>query len=75
VLDSISAAKNELRRLAELARNGSVEDFMLDFEKKLEVVPPDVAESLVGALPVDHNYAGLERYWLKKAAAEAEKSA
>jgi glyoxylase-like metal-dependent hydrolase (beta-lactamase superfamily II) len=75
VLDSIFAAKQELRRLAELARNGSVEDFMLDFEKKLESVPPDVAESLVGALPVDHNYAGLERYWLKKAAADAEKSA
>lgn len=75
VLDSIAAAKQELRRLAELARNCSMEDFMLDFERKLEAVPPDVAESLVGALPVDHNYAGLERYWLKKAAADAEASA
>jgi glyoxylase-like metal-dependent hydrolase (beta-lactamase superfamily II) len=75
VLDSIFAAKQELRRLADLARDGSVEDFMVDFEAKLETVPPDVAESLVGALPVDHNYAGLERYWAKKAAAQAEESA
>ncbi|MFT4050411.1 MAG: MBL fold metallo-hydrolase [Solirubrobacterales bacterium] len=72
VLDSIQGAKDELRRLAELARAGSEEDFMLDFEAKLEAVPPDVAESLVGALPVGHNYAGLERYWAKKAAAQAE---
>lgn len=75
VLDSISAAKDELRRLAELARSGSEEDFMRDFETKLESVPPDIAESLVGSLPVDHNYAGLERYWAKKAAAAAESSA
>jgi glyoxylase-like metal-dependent hydrolase (beta-lactamase superfamily II) len=75
VIDSIVAAKQELRRLADLARDGSVEDFMRDFESKLESVPPDVAESLVGALPVDHNYAGLERYWAKKAAAQAEESA
>lgn len=74
VLDSIEAAKNELRRLAELARSGSAEDFMRDFEAKLEAVPPDIAESLVGALPVDHNYAGLERYWTKKAAKEAEQA-
>lgn len=75
VIDSIVAAKQELRRLAELARDCSVEDFMRDFEAKLETVPPDVAESLVGSLPVDHNYAGLERYWAKKAAAQAEESA
>ncbi|MBJ7459445.1 MAG: MBL fold metallo-hydrolase [Thermoleophilaceae bacterium] len=75
VLDSIEAAKQELRRLADLARSCSEEDFMRDFEAKLETVPPDVAESLVGSLPVEHNYAGLERYWAKKAAADAEKSA
>jgi glyoxylase-like metal-dependent hydrolase (beta-lactamase superfamily II) len=74
VLDTIEAAKKELRRLAELARDGSSEDFMADFEAKLETVPPDIAESLIGALPVDHNYAGLTRYWSKKAAAEAEVS-
>jgi hypothetical protein len=75
VLDSIEAAKQELRRLADLAKDGSSEDFMRDFETKLESVPPDIAESLIGALPVDHNYAGLERYWVKKAAAAAESSA
>ncbi|MBJ7354260.1 MAG: MBL fold metallo-hydrolase [Thermoleophilaceae bacterium] len=75
VIDSIVAAKQELRRLAELARDCSSEEFMRDFEAKLESVPPDVAESLVGSLPVDHNYAGLERYWAKKAAAQAEESA
>jgi glyoxylase-like metal-dependent hydrolase (beta-lactamase superfamily II) len=75
VLDSINAAKLELQRLAELARDGSYEDFMRDFEVKLQAVPPDVAESIVSALPADHNYAGLERYWLKKAAAETESSA
>jgi glyoxylase-like metal-dependent hydrolase (beta-lactamase superfamily II) len=74
VLDSIEAAKKELRRLADLAKNGSSEDFMVDFETKLEAVPPDIAESLIGALPVDHNYAGLVRYWSKKAAAAAESS-
>lgn len=72
VLDQIMATKNELRRLAELARSGSEEDFMRDFEAGLEGVPPDVAESITGALPVGHNYAGLERYWTKKAAAAAE---
>jgi glyoxylase-like metal-dependent hydrolase (beta-lactamase superfamily II) len=74
VLDTIEAAKNELRRVADLARNSSAEEFMLDFETKLEAVPPDVAESLIGALPIDHNYAGLVRYWSKKAAAAAESS-
>ncbi len=75
VLDTIMGAKNELRRLAELARSGSEEDFMRDFEASLENVPPDIAESVTGALPVAHNYAGLLRYWDKKAAAAAEAAA
>jgi len=74
VLDSIEAAKNELRRLADLARNGDQEEFMTDFERQLENVPPDIAESLVNALPIEFNYAGLERYWSKKAAAAADES-
>ena len=66
VLDSIAETKKELRRLADLARDGDEEQFMLDFERKLESVPPDIAESLVGALPIGFNYAGLDRYWKKK---------
>lgn len=66
VLDSIAETKLELRRLADLARDADEEQFLLDFERKLESVPPDIAESLVGALPVGFNYAGLERYWKKK---------
>lgn len=66
VLDSIAETKKELRHLADLARDGDEEQFMLDFERKLESVPPDIAESLVGALPIGFNYAGLDRYWKKK---------
>ena len=66
VLDSIAETKKELRRLADLARDGDEEQFMLDFERKLESGPPDIAESLVGALPIGFNYAGLDRYWKKK---------
>jgi glyoxylase-like metal-dependent hydrolase (beta-lactamase superfamily II) len=71
VLDAIMDTKQELRRLAELARGGDEESFMRDFEEKLERVPPDIAESITGALPVSFNFAGLERYWRKKAEAEA----
>lgn len=66
VLETIMDAKRELRRLAELSRRGNEEDFMADFEAKLENVPPDVAESIVSALPVGHNFAGLARYWKKR---------
>jgi glyoxylase-like metal-dependent hydrolase (beta-lactamase superfamily II) len=66
VLDTIAETKHELARLAELARDGDEEAFMLDFETKLERVPPDIAESIVNALPVDFNYAGLDRYWKKR---------
>lgn len=72
VLDQLAATKRELQRVAELARQGSREAFMEDFRARLETVPPDIAESLVGALPAEHNFAGLERYWTKKADAEAE---
>jgi glyoxylase-like metal-dependent hydrolase (beta-lactamase superfamily II) len=68
-VDQLFAAKQELQRLAELARAGDAEAFMLDFERNLESVPPDIAESLVGALPAEHNYAGLERYWSRKSVA------
>ncbi len=71
VLDAIMNAKLELRRLADLARDGSEEDFMADFGRQLERVSPEVAESITGALPAAFNYAGLARYWRKKAEAEA----
>jgi glyoxylase-like metal-dependent hydrolase (beta-lactamase superfamily II) len=71
VLDTIMDAKNELRRLAELARDSDEEAFMRDFETSLENVPPDIAESITGALPVAYNYAGLVRYWTKRAEAES----
>lgn len=71
VLDAIMGTKQELRRLAELARDGSEEEFMLDFERQLEAVSPEVAESVTGALPAAFNYAGFARYWKKKAETQA----
>lgn len=65
VLEAIMATKQELRRLADLARDTDEETFMLDFERQLQNVPPDIAESITGALPVAFNYAGLVRYWEK----------
>lgn len=69
VLDQLMAAKQELLRIAELARSGDEEGFLRDVEARLESVPPDIAEALVGALPIEHNYAGLVRYWEKKGVA------
>lgn len=72
VIDHMEAAKRELRRLADLARDVSLEDFVADQERTLEHVPPDVAESLAGALPpFEQCYAGLTRYWSKRAEREA----
>lgn len=72
VLETIMSAKQELRRLADLAREADEDAFLRDFELTLENVPPDVAESISGALPVGFNYAGLTRYWDKKAAGAGE---
>ncbi|MGH2906532.1 MAG: MBL fold metallo-hydrolase [Solirubrobacterales bacterium] len=67
-LDQLDAAKQELRRVAELARESSAEEFLADLEAKLEAVTPDVAESMVTALPpLAQIYAGLARYWSKRA--------
>lgn len=71
VVDSLVGTKRELRRLAELVRDSDARAFLADFETRLETVPPDVAESLVGALPAEHNFAGLERYWRKRAEADS----
>lgn len=60
------AARKEIRRLAELVRDGDEEDFARDFEARLKTVPPDVAQSLGGALPAGFNHAGLARYWQKR---------
>jgi glyoxylase-like metal-dependent hydrolase (beta-lactamase superfamily II) len=70
VLDQLMAAKQELLRIAELARGGDEDAFLRDIELRLEKVPPDIAEALVGALPAAHNFAGLARYWEKKSVAD-----
>lgn len=72
VVETLEEAKRELRRAADMARNSDQEEFMLDLERKLETVPPDVAESITTAAPLEFSYAGLSRYWSKRAAADAE---
>jgi glyoxylase-like metal-dependent hydrolase (beta-lactamase superfamily II) len=66
VIDQLDAAKQELRRIADLARDGSEEEFMDYQQAKLAKVPADIAEGIATALPLDMNYAGLVRYWDKK---------
>ena len=72
VIEHMESAKRELRRLADLARDSSLEEFLTDQERTLERVPPDVAEALTGSLPpFEQAYAGLTRYWSKRAEREA----
>lgn len=71
VIDQMDAAKQELRRVAELAKQLEEEAFVRDTEEKLEQVPADIAESLVTALPpLEQNHMGLIRYWTKREAGE-----
>lgn len=74
VIDQLDAAKQELRRIAELGRDGTEEEFMQYQQAKLARVPADIAEAIATALPLDMNYAGLVRYWDKKSAGTAELS-
>jgi glyoxylase-like metal-dependent hydrolase (beta-lactamase superfamily II) len=70
VAGQLERAKSQLRRCADVAKDGSEEDYVRYIEQGLETVPADIAESLFDALPpLDQNYAGLARYWSKKAAA------
>lgn len=71
VIDQMEAAKRELRRVAELAKQVDEATFVRDSEQILEGVPADIAESLVTALPpLGQNHAGLTRYWSKLEAGE-----
>lgn len=65
-------AKRELRRGSEHASEDNQEQFVTYLERELETVPPEVAESLVSSLPsLDQLYMGYDRYWSKRAGAEA----
>lgn len=67
VAGQLERAKRELRRSSEHARDEGQEQFVAYLEQQLETVPPEVAESLVTALPpFDQLFKGYERYWSKR---------
>jgi glyoxylase-like metal-dependent hydrolase (beta-lactamase superfamily II) len=71
VIGQFERAKAQLRACAEIARDGTEADYVAFIETGLESVTPAVAEALFDALPpLDQNYAGLVRYWSKKAEAD-----
>lgn len=76
VLGQFERAKAQLRLCAEFAKNGDEAGYVQFIEDGLEGVSPAVAESLFDALPpLDQNFAGLVRYWSKKADADQGTSA
>jgi hypothetical protein len=67
VAGQFERAKRELRRGSEHARDEDQEQFVMWVERQLEAVPPEIAESLVTALPpLEQLYLGYERYWSKR---------
>ncbi len=69
VAGQFERAKRELRRGSEHARDDDQEQFVTWIERQLETVPPEVAESLVTALPpLEQLFMGYDRYWSKREA-------
>ncbi|MFY9488785.1 MAG: MBL fold metallo-hydrolase [Solirubrobacterales bacterium] len=67
VAEQLERAKRELKRGSEHARDDSEEEFVTYLERKLESVPPDIAEAIYTATPpLDQLYKGYQRYWSKR---------
>ena len=64
--EHLDAARRELRRLAESARGGDREKFLHGLESRIDRHPREAAERIGSAMPTDHVWLGLERYWRKR---------
>jgi glyoxylase-like metal-dependent hydrolase (beta-lactamase superfamily II) len=57
----------ELDRLAGLARDGDRESFVAAYQAEIDAEDDDVAARMREAVPPEHVWLGLERYWRKRA--------
>ena len=67
----IAEVRAELERLAELARDGDREAFLESLEAEIEEsADPDDADRYRLAVPAEHVWLGMERYWKKRGVLE-----
>lgn len=68
----LATLRARLREEAELARELPEDAYKADFQRRVKAaVDPDIAPELLQAVPSAHQWAGLDRYWRKKAEREA----
>jgi glyoxylase-like metal-dependent hydrolase (beta-lactamase superfamily II) len=68
----LATLRARLREEAELARELPEDAYKADFQRRVKAaVDPDIAPELLQAVPSAYQWAGLDRYWRKKAEREA----
>lgn len=63
----LDAAAEQLRKQAELARDGGEDVFMQTLSEAIDSQDADAAERMRQVMPLDQVWSGLERYWRKRA--------
>jgi glyoxylase-like metal-dependent hydrolase (beta-lactamase superfamily II) len=72
VAEQIASVREGLRAQGELARDNDLDGFVVGLRRRLsEHMDPEAQASFEQAAPPDQLYQGLERYWRKRAEAEA----
>jgi glyoxylase-like metal-dependent hydrolase (beta-lactamase superfamily II) len=70
--DHLARARERLRAEAEIARELPEERYAEDFERRLrEAMPAQQAHEMLDAVPPQYQWGGLDRYWRRRAEAEA----
>jgi glyoxylase-like metal-dependent hydrolase (beta-lactamase superfamily II) len=70
--EHLATVRSRLREEAELARRLPEEEYERDFQQRVAAaVDPDIAPEVLQAVPSAYQWAGLDRYWRKKAEREA----
>ena len=64
--EHLDAIERELRSLAEAARPGDRERFLIELDERIDAQPGDAAERIRSAMPPEQVWLGLERYWRKR---------
>jgi glyoxylase-like metal-dependent hydrolase (beta-lactamase superfamily II) len=63
----IEAVRARLREQAELARKTDAEEFERLLREQIAGIDPEARDSLLQAVPPEQQWAGLDRYWSKRA--------
>lgn len=74
--EHLDRTREKLRSEAAAARGRTKAEYEADLEQRLlEEVGPELLPPLLQAVPIDYQWAGLDRYWRKRDEMQAERSA